>query len=61
MNSEIKSRITSNGEVLYEQVSIFEEPHIEAEVFEELVQFGEYYLTRITAVPTTFVTVSSSP
>lgn len=60
MNSEIKSRITSDGEVLYEQVSILEEPQIEAEVFEEPIQFGEYYLTRITAVPPTFVMVSSS-
>lgn len=60
MNSEIKSRIMYDREVLYEQVSTFEEPHVEAEIFEEPVQFGEYYLTRITAVPTTFVTMSSS-
>ncbi|MGC8617231.1 MAG: hypothetical protein ACP5UZ_00620 [Thermoplasmata archaeon] len=60
MNSEIRSRIMSDGEVLYEQVSIFEEPQIEAEALEEPIQFGEYYLTRITAVPVTFVTVISS-
>ncbi|MDG6930040.1 MAG: hypothetical protein JRN10_02160 [Nitrososphaerota archaeon] len=61
MNSEIKSRIMFNSEVLYEEISIFEEFHEEAGVPEEPVQFGEYYLTRITAVPTTFVVVGSSP
>lgn len=57
MSSEIKGRIMSDSEVLYEQISTFEEPQLEIESFEELSHFGEYYLARITAIPTIFVTV----